>query len=176
MSKNLPESNQGFERCPCAPLVTQVCTPGRENPRTLQKLLSHNAKQELSFNSRYIMENLSTAVPTEGPAEISPSARALSTGSAAVGLALGWRLSHCTKSEGHSSAPLHVIATAANTETSTHLAEKHHLRATLPHKGILIPNDAEKQPTIMIVRNVDLELDCKKQAQNDTFVTHLLQE
>lgn len=35
------------------------------------------------------MENLSTAVPTEGPAEISPSAQALSTGSAAVGLALG---------------------------------------------------------------------------------------
>lgn len=65
------------------------------------------------------------------------------------------------------------MATGANTETSTYLAEKCHLRATLPHKGILIPNDQGKKPTIMTVRNVDLELDFKKQTQNGTFVTRV---
>lgn len=33
------------------------------------------------------------------------------------------------------------LATAANSDTDTHLAQKYHLRATLPHRGCGIPND-----------------------------------
>lgn len=32
-------------------------------------------------------------------------------------------------------------ATAANSDTDTHLVQKYHLRATLPHRGYGTPND-----------------------------------